>query len=102
MFPARLPHSLFLQLHLALARPYGAVRLGLAQSHLTAAGIRALWNQTCFDVGVIGRGDHVDVLFGFGFLGFERLPCGVGVVEGREGGGFLVEGIGFLLCVGWG
>lgn len=61
-----------------------------------------LWREAGFDVGIVGRLDDVDVLFGFGFLSFEGVACRVRVVERGERGGFAIGG--FLvvaICVGW-
>ena len=64
--------------------------------------MRLLWREAGFNVGVVGRLDDVDVLFGFGFLSFEGVACRIRVVERRERGGLAMGGFFVVdICVGW-
>lgn len=103
-------HGFLLELHLAVARPHGAVEelaIGGAAGVVgfvleqAVAGVGARGGEVGagFEVGVVGGGDDVDVLLGLRLLRFETEAGGARVVEGRECGGGVGWRVGFLVRV---
>ena len=74
-------HRPLLLFHGVLARPNRALRVAaLALEDAGMAGCLC-GCEACFDIGIVGGVDHIDVLLGFRFLGFEGISRGSGVVE---------------------